>query len=140
MAVQQFLAIRCPRELGAFNIYGPHEIVREAGFGEVDEELEEYVRGALMIGLGIRMTNDRDPDGGVGWGIQLRSDDVVRGALAVADAAARAGQWARVHTVYLSDDEEVESSGGSRLVIDVFDAPIPLDEDESPEALEAARW
>ena len=144
--------------------------MREAYFGDVDNELEEYVSGAYMIGMGIRLTNERSEDGEVSWAIQLRSDEVmlpasaetrawavpdgvkvlrtwtsadadhnvVREALEVADVAGAHGHWVRVHTVIQSDDEDLEGSGGSTFVVDVFDAPIPPDEDdESPEAFSA---
>lgn len=166
MAVNQFLAGRCAPQPGAFNLYGPLEVVREAYFGGVDDEFEEYVSGAYMIGLGIRITNEQREDGRVSWTIQLLSDEVmlpasaelrgwalpeavkvartwigaeaernvVHEALALADAAGRTGQWVRVHTVYQSDDEDLESSGGSTFVVDVFDAPIPLDDDDEDAA------
>ena len=170
MAVNQFLKERCAPQPGAFNLYGPLDVVREAYFGGVDDEFEEYVSGAYMIGLGIRVTNERREDGDVGWAIQLRSDevmlpasaekrawalpdgvelvrtwtgdeakrDVVREALGVADTAARNGQWVRAHTVFQSSSEDLEGSGSSDFVVDVFDAPIPLDEDdENPEAFSA---
>lgn len=167
IAINRFLANRCAAELGAFNVYGRLEVVREAYFSAVDEEIEQYVGGAYMIGLGIRMTNERRADGRVGWGIQVRSDEVmlpasaelrgwalpdgvkmariwtgaeaetnvVREALAVAESAGKSGQWARVHTVYQSDDEDLEGPGDSTFVVDVFDAPIPLDDKyEAPDA------
>lgn len=168
IAARQFLADQCAPQLGAFNIYGPLEVVREAYFGPVGDELEAYVSGAFTIGLGIRLTNERRASGRVGWAIQLRSDEamlpagaetrawalpegvnlvrtwigeeaepnVVREALAVADTAAENGQWARAHTVFQSDDENLEGSGGSMFVVDVFDAPIPLGvEDENAAAV-----
>jgi hypothetical protein len=52
-----------------------------------------------------------------------------RSSASAAAAAGENGQWARVHTVYQSDDEDLESSGGSTFVVDVFDAAIPLDQD-----------
>lgn len=170
MAINQFLKDRCAPAPGAFNLYGPLDVVREAYFGSVDDELEQYVSGAYMIGLGIRMTNERGEDGDVGWAIQLRSDEVmlpasaekrawalpegvklqrtwtdaeatrnvVREALTVADTAADKGQWVRVHTLFQSSSEDLEGAGGSSFVVDVFDAPIPLDEDdENPEAFSA---
>jgi hypothetical protein len=170
MAVNQFLKDRCVPQPGAFNLYGPLEVVREVYFLSADDEFEEYVSGAYMIGLGIRITNEQREGGRVGWVIQLLSDevmlpasaelrgwalpdgvkvlrtwtgaeaerDVVREALAVAAEAGANGQWARVHTVYQSDDEDLESSGGSTFVVDVFDAPIPLDEDEGAAAARLA--
>lgn len=77
MAVQQYLKIKCAPVMGAFTECGPVEVVREAVFfGQIDEELEEYLDGAYMIGLGIRMSNERQRDGGVGWVIRLLSDEV----------------------------------------------------------------
>lgn len=125
MAVNQFLKDRCAPQPGAFNLYGPLEVVREAYFLAMDDEFEEYVSGVYMIGLGIRITNEQGEDGRVSWAIQLLSDDVmlpasaelrgwalpeavkvartwtsaeaehnvVREALALADAAGRNGQW-----------------------------------------------
>lgn len=63
---------------GAFTDCGPVEVVREAVFfGGVDEELEEYLEGAYTIGLGIRMSNERQRDGdGIKWVIQLLDDEV----------------------------------------------------------------
>ncbi|MEU9796692.1 hypothetical protein AB0E27_40160 [Streptomyces sparsogenes] len=43
---------------------------------DTDDEIEEYLEGAYTIGLGIRMSNERKRDGGVGWVIQLLSDEV----------------------------------------------------------------
>ncbi|MFE9459501.1 hypothetical protein [Streptomyces californicus] len=77
MATQQFLKDKCAPVMGAFTECGPVEVVREAVFfGRIDEELEEYLESAYMIGLGIRMSNERQRDGGVGWVIHLLSDEV----------------------------------------------------------------
>ncbi|MFJ5228166.1 hypothetical protein [Streptomyces sp. NPDC088400] len=77
MATQQYLKDKCPPMLGAFTGYGPVEVVRETVvFGGIDEELEEYLEGAYTIGLGIRMSNERGRNGGVGWVIRLLSDEV----------------------------------------------------------------
>ncbi|MBO7937469.1 hypothetical protein ABZX99_30520 [Streptomyces antibioticus] len=77
MAVRQYLQGMPTLELGTFTPYGPVGIVREAVyFGRIDDELEEYLDGAYMIGLGIRMSNERQADGGVGWVVQLRDDEV----------------------------------------------------------------
>ncbi|MFF9580308.1 hypothetical protein ACF1BA_34365 [Streptomyces rubiginosohelvolus] len=77
MAVQQYLKDKCAPVMGAFTECGPVEVVREAVFfGQIDEELEEYLEGAYMIGLGIRMSNERQRDGGVGWVIRLLNDEV----------------------------------------------------------------
>ncbi|MFJ3616193.1 hypothetical protein [Streptomyces hydrogenans] len=77
MAAQQYLRIRCEPVMGAFTEYGAVEAVREAVyFSQIDAELEEYLQGAYMIGLGIRMSNERLRDGGVGWAVQLLSDEV----------------------------------------------------------------
>lgn len=68
---------KCAPVLGAFNGYGPIDVVREAVYlGGVDDELEEYLDGAYMIGLGIRMSNERHRGGDVWWGPQLLSDEV----------------------------------------------------------------
>ncbi|MEU6708580.1 hypothetical protein [Streptomyces wuyuanensis] len=77
MAVRQYLQGRPAPELGTFTAYGPVGIVRESVyFGGIDSELEEYLDGAYMIGLGIRMSNERRADGNVGWVLQLRDDEV----------------------------------------------------------------
>lgn len=77
MAVRQYLQGRPAPELGAFTPYGPVGVVREAVyFGAIDSELEEYLDGAYMIGLGIRMSNERQTDGDVEWVLQLRDDEV----------------------------------------------------------------
>ncbi|MFF3672947.1 hypothetical protein ACFYYS_03050 [Streptomyces sp. NPDC002120] len=77
MAVRQYLQGRPAPELGTFTPYGPVGIVRDAVyFGGIDTELEEYLDGAYVIGLGIRMSNERRADGNVGWVLQLRDDEV----------------------------------------------------------------
>lgn len=77
MAAQQYLRNRCEPVMGAFTEYGPVEVVREAVyFSQIDAELEEYLESAYMIGLGIRMSNERLRDGGVGWVIRLLNDEV----------------------------------------------------------------
>ncbi|MFD8979910.1 hypothetical protein [Streptomyces sp. NPDC059564] len=77
MAVRQYLQGRPAPELGTFTPYGPIGIVREAVyFRAIDGELEEYLDGAYMIGLGIRMSNERRSDGDVEWVLQLRDDEV----------------------------------------------------------------
>ncbi|MFJ2851225.1 MULTISPECIES: hypothetical protein [Streptomyces] len=76
MAVQQYLKDKCAPVMGAFTDCGPVEVVREAVFfGGIDEELEEYLEGAYTIGLGIRMSNERQRDG-IRWVIQLLDDEV----------------------------------------------------------------
>ncbi|MFE4216972.1 hypothetical protein [Streptomyces sp. NPDC056844] len=78
MAARQYLKENCSApELGAFNGYGPVDVVRGAVyFGGIDDELEDYLDGAYMIGLGIRMSNERGNDGDIGWVLQLLSDEV----------------------------------------------------------------
>ncbi|MFJ2782077.1 hypothetical protein [Kitasatospora sp. NPDC087315] len=77
MATRRYLKDECPPEMGAFTSFGPIEIVREAVcFSRIDDELEDYLQGAYMIGLGIRMSNERDSDGDVDWVVQLRNDEV----------------------------------------------------------------
>ncbi|MFC9943995.1 hypothetical protein [Streptomyces pratensis] len=77
MAVQQYLNDKYAPMMGAFTECGPVEVVREAVyFGRIDEELEEYLEGAYTIGLGIRMSNERQRDGGARWVIRLLNDEV----------------------------------------------------------------
>ncbi|MFJ7911976.1 hypothetical protein [Kitasatospora sp. NPDC096204] len=78
MATKRYLKEECPPEAGAFTGFGcPIEIVREAVyFSQADDELEDYLQGAYMIGLGIRMSNERGSDGDVDWVVQLRNDEV----------------------------------------------------------------
>jgi hypothetical protein len=77
MAARQYLKENCATEPGSFTGYGPVDVVREAVFfGGIDGDLEEYLDGAYMIGLGIRMSNERSSDGDVGWVLQLLSDEV----------------------------------------------------------------
>jgi hypothetical protein len=77
MAAQQYLRDKCPPVMGAFTEYGPVEVVRDAVyFGGIDDDIAEYLEGAYTIGLGIRMWNERKHHGGVGWVIQLLSDEV----------------------------------------------------------------
>jgi preprotein translocase subunit Sss1 len=77
MAAQQYLRDKCEPVMGAFTECGPVEVVREAVFfGGIDPELEEYLECAYTIGLGIRMSNERRHDGGVGWVIRLLNDEV----------------------------------------------------------------
>lgn len=166
MAAQQYLQDKCAPVMGAFTECGPVETVRKAVYyGRIDDEIEDYLEGAYTIGLGIRMSNERKPDGGVGWVIQLLSEEVsvpasaeprtwaipvgakllrtwtskqptggtgpVRGALQVAEDATAQGQWVRIHTLLHSHyDVNFEGSGTSEFVVDVFDAPIPLEHPE----------
>ncbi|WP_344345975.1 hypothetical protein, partial [Kitasatospora putterlickiae] len=77
MAVQHYLKDKCAPEAGTFTEYGPIDIVRHAVyFSRIDDELEDYLEGAYMIGLGIRMSNKRGTDGDVDWVVQLLSDEV----------------------------------------------------------------
>ncbi|MFJ4732528.1 hypothetical protein ACIP6V_09590 [Streptomyces sp. NPDC088770] len=77
LAAQHYLRDKCAPVLGAYTECGPVEVVREAVyFGGIDNEIEEYLEGAYTIGLGIRMSNERKRLGGVGWVIQLLSDEV----------------------------------------------------------------
>ncbi|MFE9181363.1 hypothetical protein ACFYN5_34505 [Streptomyces sp. NPDC007126] len=76
MAVQQYLRDKCAPVLGAYTECGLVEVVREAFFGGIDEEIEEYLEGAYTIGLGIRMSNERERRGAVGWVVQLLTDEV----------------------------------------------------------------
>ncbi|MEU9314724.1 hypothetical protein [Streptomyces sp. NPDC048295] len=164
MAVRQYLQGRPAPELGTFTPYGPVGVIRDAVyFGGIDGDLEEYLDSAYMIGLGIRMSNERRADSNVEWVLQLRDDEVsvpasaeprtwalpldvkllstwtseqplggvspVRSALEVAEAASEEGRWVRVHTLLHSDrDEDYEGNGTSEFVVDIFDAPIPLQE------------
>ncbi|MFF8401740.1 hypothetical protein ACF06P_08915 [Streptomyces sp. NPDC015684] len=166
MAAQQYLRDKCAPVMGAFTECGPVEAVREAVyFGRIDDEIEDYLEGAYTIGLGIRMSNERKSDGGVGWVIQLLSEEVsvpasaeprtwavpagtklvktwtseqltggagpVRSALQVAEEATAQGRWVRIHTLLHSRyDVDFEGSGTSEFVVDVFDAPIPLEHSE----------
>ncbi|MEU1621740.1 hypothetical protein ABZ479_31140 [Streptomyces sp. NPDC005722] len=51
----------------------------------------------------------------------------VRSALNVAENASAEGRWVRIHTLLHSDrDVDFEGNGSSEFVVDVFDAPIPL--------------
>ncbi|MFJ6790360.1 hypothetical protein ACWQ06_26590 [Streptomyces angustmyceticus] len=163
MAAQQYLKNKCAPKLGAFTGFGPIDVVRSAVyFGKIDEELEDYLEGAYMIGLGIRMSNKYKSDGGVGWVVQLLNDEVsvpasaeprtwalpagvkllqtwtsmrltggigpVRGALNVAEDASAEGRSVRLHTLLHSHrDVDFEGNGTSEFVVDVFDAPIPLE-------------
>jgi hypothetical protein len=163
MAVQQYLRDKCVPVLGSFNGFGPIDVVRETVcFGKIDDELEDYLECAYTIGLGIRMSNERQRDGGVGWVVRLLSDEVsvpasaeprtwalpagatvlrtwtsqrpasgvgpIRGALEVAEDATAQGRWVRIHTLLHSRyDVDFEGSGTSEFVVDVFDAPIPLE-------------
>ena len=169
VAVSHFLATRCASEQGLVTP-SALEVVREAFFGPVDDELARYIGAAYTLGLGIRMTNLRDQDGEVAWSIQLRKEEVmlpasaetrawalpegvrllrtwtdaeaeqnvVFEALAVADAAAKSGRWARLHTVFQSDSDNLEGPGSSAFVVDAFDALVPPDEeDETPESFSA---
>ncbi|MBY8889340.1 hypothetical protein K7472_31530 [Streptomyces sp. PTM05] len=163
MAVQQYVKNKCAPVLGAFNGYGPIDVVREAVyFSRGSDDLEEYLDSAYMIGLGVRVSNQRSEDGDVGWDLQLLSDEVsvpasaeprtwelpsdvkllktwtsaqlldscgpVGSALSVAEGASDQGRWVRIHTLLHSDrDIEFEGSGTSEFVVDIFDAPIPLE-------------
>ncbi|MFF4465829.1 hypothetical protein ACFY13_40920 [Streptomyces mirabilis] len=76
-ATQHYLKEKCPPMLGTFTGFGPIDVVRPAVyFRDIDDELEEYLDGAYMIGLGIRMSNERDSEGDVEWVLQLLSDEV----------------------------------------------------------------
>jgi hypothetical protein len=77
MAVQQYLKDKCAPEVGTVATYGPIDVVRHAVyFSRIDDELEDYLEGAYMIGLGIRMSNELGTDGEVDWVLKLLSDEV----------------------------------------------------------------
>ena len=77
MAAQQYLKSESAPVLGAFTGFGPVDVVREAVyFRGIDDELEEHLEGAYMIGLGVRISNERSTDGDVWWVLQLLSDEV----------------------------------------------------------------
>ena len=76
MAVERFVREKCAPELVVSGGHGPDSFLREAYFAGPDNELEEYLKGAYMIGLGIRMTNEIDSTGEVGWTVELYKDEV----------------------------------------------------------------
>jgi hypothetical protein len=77
MAVRQYVKNKCAPIMGAFNECGPIEVVRGAVyFSAGSDALEEYLDAAQMIGLGVRISNQRSEDGDVGWDLQLLSDEV----------------------------------------------------------------
>lgn len=75
IAVQSFVRERCAFELGAFTSEGPIDVIRLCYFRQADHELVHYLDSAYVIGLGVRISNQRDRAGDVDWEVELRSDE-----------------------------------------------------------------
>lgn len=54
---------------------GPIKVVREFYFGDRSKELLDFLEAAYMIGLGVRISNEIDGDGDIGWNFELRSEE-----------------------------------------------------------------
>jgi len=49
--------------------------IRLMYFSALDDELEEHIEGAYNLGLGIRLTNEVDRGGQVGWSLELFAEE-----------------------------------------------------------------
>lgn len=163
IAVRNFLKQRCSAPAtGMVGVYGPLEQIRLAYFSD-GSALRDYLDGAYMIGLGVRMTNEVDTDGEIGWEVVLLNEEAfvpagadprswslppdvpllstwtshgsrgnpIGSALTVATRASSEGHWVRLHTFeHGSSDDPLQGESTSEVRVDVFDAPIPLGEEE----------
>ncbi|WP_435107184.1 hypothetical protein [Nocardiopsis synnemataformans] len=68
----------------------------------------------------IRAWTSREPTGG----------HPARAALAIADQASRQGKYVRIHTFAHGSSDDPEGTLTSEFAVDVFDAPIPPEEEE----------
>lgn len=114
-------------------------------------DLYDLMSAAYLIGLGIRTTNERPLDGNMGWELNLltaepyfdSTDELrrwseslgypllstwisdnrpVEEGLDIALKASRDGHLVRLHSC--------ELPGESKIVVDVYDAPIPVEREE----------
>lgn len=54
---------------------GPIDVVREFYFSDGSREIAEFLDAALMIGMGVRVSNEVDSDGVIDWRFELRSEE-----------------------------------------------------------------
>lgn len=153
IAVRDFLARRCPAPPpGAFGEFGPVERVRLMYLDGND--LEEFVQAAYLVGLGVRLTNEADSRGRVGWELELLTEEpvVAPGAeartWALPDATPLSFTWiskyAKGHVVTNAVEVALEAgaegswvrlhtfdhNGASEIRVDVFDVPPPVTEQD----------
>ncbi len=70
--IRDFVAQRCQAPPpGAFSELGPVESVQVL---YVDEDVEQFVQAAFLLGVGVRMSNETDGDE-TGWQLELLSDE-----------------------------------------------------------------
>lgn len=75
LAVHQFLRERSARDAGNSVSSWSSSDVRLAYFGDSPDELEEYLSAAYLIGLGMKISNEIDEEGDLGWAIQLFTEE-----------------------------------------------------------------
>lgn len=153
VGVRDFLTRRCPSPPpGAFGEFGPVERVRLMYLDGTD--LEEFVRAAYLVGLGIRLGNETDARGRIDWELELLTEE------AVVAPGAEARTWALPGSTPLSftwisrfakgdvvtNAVEValeagaqgswvrlhtfDNDGTSEIRVDVFDVPPPVVEQD----------
>ncbi|WP_017600953.1 hypothetical protein [Nocardiopsis lucentensis] len=55
---------------------GPISVVRHLYFTDNPEELVEFLDAAYMMGFGVRVSNEVQSDGDIGWSFEMRSEEV----------------------------------------------------------------
>jgi hypothetical protein len=78
-AIRRFLHDVGEPDPHAYTESGPISVVRQICFlgddGDDSEELVEFLQAACVIGLGVRVANEVDGDGDIGWNFELRSEE-----------------------------------------------------------------
>lgn len=149
IGVRDFLTLRCPAPPppGAFGEFGPVERVRLMYLD--GDDIEEFVRAAYLLGLGVRLGNEADSRGRVGWELELLTEEPVVApgtearAWALPDSAPLSFTWiskfAKGDVVTNAVEVALEASaqgswvrlhtfdhdGSSEVRVDVFDVPPP---------------
>ncbi|MBB4907797.1 hypothetical protein [Actinophytocola algeriensis] len=150
IGVRDFLARRCapPPPLGAFGQFGPVERVRLMYLD--GDDLEEFVRAAFLVDLGIRLSNEADARGRIDWELELLTEEAVVAPGAEARTWVLPGsaplsftwisKFAKGDAVTNAVEAALEASaegswvrlhtfehdGTSEIRVDVFDVPPPV--------------
>lgn len=74
LAVRGFLRSRCAPEPGSFGPHGFVEPIRRSRFPLDSRTVEDHLRGAFQIGLGLRVENDVDHRGQRGWAVVILTE------------------------------------------------------------------
>ncbi|MFE6385811.1 hypothetical protein [Nocardiopsis dassonvillei] len=75
-AVRRFLHDAGDPDPCGYTELGPIDVVREFYFSDGSREIAEFLDAALMIGMGVRVSNEVDSDGVIDWRFELRSEEV----------------------------------------------------------------